>query len=96
MNPLERAAELIERHGWCRGAFRDGQGRLCVDFALLLAGLHGNARARQCVLAELRCRGAGARSVVDWNDSHARGELEVLDVLRHAAKRWHARERPLT
>lgn len=96
MNPLERAAELIERHGWCRGAFRDAEGRLCVDFALLLADLRRNSRARQLVLEELASRGAAARSVADWNDTHARDEFEVLDVLCHAAKRWQAGERTLT
>ncbi len=92
---LERAAALIERRGWCRGKFRDEHGRVCLDFALLAAGREHNEEARRYVEEELTARGLGGAGVVVWNDDHARDEEEVLDVLRHAARRSQARSASL-
>lgn len=88
VNPLARAAELIEEHGWCQGGFYDDQGRMCVDFALLMAEATSNERARRLLTDELRRRGDRERSVVEWNDAPGRTQLEVLAVLRAAATRW--------
>lgn len=88
MNPLERAADLIEERGWCRGRFRDEGGRICVDFALVSADIVNNARARRVVLDELRSRGVRCNDLALWNDFQAQGSADVVDLLRHAAKRW--------
>ncbi len=92
MNPLERAADLIEKRGWCRGRFQDTSGRVCIDYALVLADLVNNARARTHVLDELRSRGIRCDDLVLWNDFEAAASDEVIDLLRHAAKRWNHRE----
>lgn len=89
MNPLERAADLIEERGWCRGRFRDDAGRICIDFALVTADLINNARARRYVLDELRSRGVRCNDLALWNDFHAGDSDDVVDLLRHAAKRWN-------
>lgn len=88
MNPLERAADLIEESGWCRGRFRDISGRICIDFALVSADLVNNSRARKYVIEELRSRGVRCNDLALWNDFQAAGSDDVIDLLRHAAKRW--------
>ncbi|MGH9155306.1 MAG: DUF6197 family protein [Acidimicrobiales bacterium] len=88
MNPLERAADLIEERGWCRGRFRDDSGRICIDFALLSADIVHNAQARKYVVEELRSRGVRCHDLALWNDFQAGGSDDVVDLLRHAGKRW--------
>ncbi len=92
MNPLERAADLIEERGWCRGKFHDTSGRICIDFALVSSDLVNNARARRYVLEELRSRGVRCNDLALWNDFQAAGSDDVVDLLRHAAKRWNHRQ----
>jgi len=94
MNPLERAADLIEERGWCRGRFRDEAGRMCIDFAMVSADLTTNALARRCVLDELRGRGVRCNDLALWNDFQAVDSHEVVDLLRNAAKRWKAKANP--
>lgn len=84
---LRRAAALIERRGWCRGEFQDVEGRVCLEFALLCAQGREATEARRLVEEELAGRGSAGQPLVAWNDHHAAGELEVLDVLRAAAAR---------
>ncbi|MGH9163934.1 MAG: DUF6197 family protein [Acidimicrobiales bacterium] len=87
-NPLERAAELIEERGWCRGHFRNDDGRICLDFALITADLVNNERARTCVSDELAARGVLCDNLVMWNDFYATEAAEVVGLLRDAARRW--------
>ena len=91
---LRRAAALIERRGWCRGEFQDVEGRVCLEFALLCAQGREATEARRLVEEELAGRGSAGQPLVAWNDHHASGELEVLDVLRAAAARATAASRP--
>ena len=94
MVALDRAAEIIERHGWCRDEFQDGEGRVCLEFALLVARGPDMRDARRLVEDELARRGWPGCPLVDWNDLYAAGELEVLDVLRTAARAARARPVP--
>ena len=88
MNPLERAADLIEQRGWCQGRFKDDDGRICLDFALISADLERNADARWCVSKELQARGVSCDGLVSWNDGQARDKSEVVELLRQSARRW--------
>lgn len=94
MNPLERAADLIEERGWCRGRFRDDTGRICIDFALVTADIVNNAQTRDYVLEELHTRGVRCQDLTLWNDFEADDIDDVVDLLRHAAKRWTAAHVP--
>jgi hypothetical protein len=86
-NPLERAARIIERRGWCQNRFVDGRGAVCLDFALLLSDLEVNEAVRRVVESELRRRG-GPKSVVRWNDHPGRSQVEVVGLLRAVSRDW--------
>lgn len=79
---LNRAADLIERDGWCQGLGRDADGSRCAAVAL------HDAQADRLVwrgaYRALKAR-VGTRLVVDWNDTPGRTQAEVVAALRAAA-----------
>lgn len=100
---LDAVADLLEGRGWCRGAFEDGDDRLCLVGGLNLR-FSGNPdtlrldlersayerylAARRAVIDEITTR-AGTTgeevSITTWNDRHATGQDEVVDLLRDLA-----------
>ena len=81
---FDGAADLIERHGWCKGVAKDERGRLCA-----IGALHDAAMLTHCAfgfMAEGQLEEELGRSVAEWNDEPVRTVQEVLDALRAAAK----------
>lgn len=92
---LNAAADLIERDGWCQGAFRrNGKHCLLGAIAETVAGdarsgfnhiLAHNDDAREAVrvfLATVQCD----LGVPHWNDKPGRTQTEVVAALRKAAQ----------
>jgi hypothetical protein len=78
---LLRAAELIERFGWCQYRGREGE-RFCLYEALQRVtynGVHFYV-ARQRFLVSM-----GISSLITWNDTPGRRKEEVLSALRAVA-----------
>jgi hypothetical protein len=77
---LERAAQLIERDGWCQGRMHALSGERCLFKAILDA----EPCDSRVVIGEVRSR-LGTNSIVslwNWNDEHGRTKDEVLALLR--------------
>lgn len=98
---LDRAADLLERDGWCQGALHDSAGRMCAVGALRRAIVvqvdldpstlgqvdEVEEAARRRLMAVADPRGwVGAGGVPDWNDREGRTFQDVLDTFRKAAK----------
>lgn len=75
---LSRAADLLEREGWCQGQSKNFEGRYCV-----LGAVDKVARPveRHAAVQELRRR-LDAAYVHEWNDTRGRTLTEALAVLR--------------
>jgi hypothetical protein len=93
---LNQAADLIERTGWCQGAYgRDEYGLeqgassvSCISFCALgalrrISGNQFDARVGAC--KRLR-RLIGGGSIDKWNDASGRTKKEVIATLRRAAQ----------
>ena len=73
----ERAAQLLERDGWCQGTKKDAQGRRCLSGALEAVAEWEEAGD---VWYALRMELNAVPSA--WNDAPGRTLAEVLAALR--------------
>jgi hypothetical protein len=79
---LNKAADLIDLHGWCQGEMQSNQGCYCV-----LGAINAVTRtplrdpARDAVREEI----FGA-SISSWNDQKGRTVDQVTTTLRNAAR----------
>lgn len=102
---LERAADLIEEHGWTRREFQSNTGCLCVmgaiglawdgvpSASLVLGTLSSTkyqaVRALAAEIAPLRYD-FPANTVTSWNDGSAKSKRQVASYMRRAAKKLRA------
>lgn len=93
---LEAAADIIERDGWCQGAF-EANGSVCLLGALRKATIGTTHIYDVGVSAEGLADYGHARDAVSnlvgfqdlasgYNDAPGRTEFEVIDTLRHCAE----------
>ena len=85
---LLKAADILERDGWCKDSLHDGQGRHCVAGAILIAvsGSPGRAELRDEARHLLRQHlPFWAPTIETWNDMPWRTRDQVLAKLRAAA-----------
>lgn len=103
---LNKAADLIEEHGWIKGQGWPGEpyhtGKLCLEGGLLAAmGMvyqdiadderHDEFRACPAYQAVREYTGHDGSSLWTWNDGR-QSAIEVIEVLRGAALVEAARE----
>lgn len=87
---LLNAADLIEKHGHCKGQLYNEKGQMCLMGAL--NRVHQNyvpqvdATAKVAAVLGLSYVGTAVIAVVDWNNAPERTGQEVIDVLRLAAQ----------
>lgn len=82
---LERAAELLERDGWCQRQLHHCDGSRCVRGAIIDAALEvgeGSLPPSEWLRRHLGAK----RSLPEWNDDPGRTADEVIAKLREAAK----------
>lgn len=90
---LDKAAEVLERDGWCRHSFHALDGSHCTvgGFATAIAELTGSSnryyedptyRAARDTLQDL----VGPGPLVVWNDEKALDGADVVNHLRKAAE----------
>ena len=85
---LLKAADILERDGWCKYSLNDRQGRHCVAGAIIVAmagspGGHAlRKEARQLLRQHLPF---WAPSIEGWNDLPWRTRNQVVAKLRAAA-----------
>ncbi len=82
-----KAADLLERDGWCQGKFRNS-GAHCV-VAALTAVDDWSAPEQAAVRRRLRVH-AGTEWLVNWNDAPERTADEVIALLRQVATELEA------
>jgi hypothetical protein len=84
---LLRAADIIEKTGWCANVLEDAQGRHCVVGALNLAQ-DGTAqwRTNDYPPGYGKLRKFLGCSPVLWNNLHCSGADECVQVLRECAR----------
>lgn len=98
---LEKAAEVIERDGWCQNQLTDEAGRVCLVGAIEKAAF-GEIRSVASMPVHdarwrLRCGAVDAVTVAlgggglfavpsRWNDLPGRDQFEVIDLLKSVAK----------
>lgn len=97
---LNRAADIIEEHGLCRGGPRGLDGSVCAVIAISDASFQCDARhlfydARQevedLVNPGVNVPGARLNNVAVWSDTKALDGADVANHLRKAAERWAER-----
>jgi len=83
---LNRAADLLERHGWCQDVYVDDAGRMCAQQALMQAepDVYRRATARR-VLDEQA--GFESLNIPKWNDQPGRTAKQIIAAFRAAAER---------
>lgn len=93
---LNRAADLIERDGWCQRRYRGQDGEHCVSDALIRAAGMGEPgdTGQQARVMTLYCEASDAlrakvrrKNLPRWNDAPGRTQAEVVAALRAAAER---------
>lgn len=77
---LLRAADLIERDGWCQ-RFANKNGRYCLFGAISMAAGVFDA----CALTDRVSRYLGVPSAISWNDAPCRTKEEAIRALRGCA-----------
>jgi hypothetical protein len=84
---LLKAADILERDGWCKYSLHDGQGRHCVAGAILLAvaGSPGGDALRNEARQLLGQHLSFWPTIESWNDLPWRTRNQVLAKLRAAA-----------
>lgn len=92
---LLKAADEIEKCGWCRHHLRDPHGSLCIAGAINVASSgdpywtdkHDPYAALALVSRSLHAEGACgvAQNAVEWNNRVARSKEDVTGALRRAA-----------
>jgi hypothetical protein len=86
---LDKAAEVLERDGWCQSNFENKAGERCAVGALRQASreLDGiisfRIEARTALAEYLEI---SSLDVIEWNDTRGRTAAEVIDALKHTAK----------
>lgn len=97
-------AMLIERDGWVQNTSRDHMGRRCVGQAWIevhfphltqgttfLVGASSADLGKLCLPFDQYVRdNLGAPSIVGWNDSVARSQEQVIEMLMHFARSQEA------
>ena len=96
---LERAADVIERDGWCRNEITTPDGRVCLVGAIERAAFGRDYESGPVTDQEwdLRCGAVSAANraitgcdsmsaAARWNDNEAKDQYDVIDLLRHTAK----------
>jgi hypothetical protein len=91
---MDRAADYINTHGWCRGVmYRKTTGNVCVGGALYavtfpsLTLLDLSAFSIPDVLAKA-LRFMGEANIVYWNDTLCKDGAQASELLRSEAKRY--------
>ncbi len=82
-----KAADLIERDGWCQGRFRNGR-RRCLVAAL--DDVSHEAVTELAVVRVVLKEHTGERWSSDWNDAPERTADEVIALLRQVANELEA------
>jgi hypothetical protein len=88
---LEAAAGYIEVHGWCHEGMFDDDGAVCPIYALSI--VCGPNTELAWVAYEIARQKADGQ-LVAWNEANGRTRLEVIDLLRLAAKDVRAKAVP--
>ncbi len=86
-----KAADLLERDGWCQGLFRDGT-RRCLSAAITAAVADVSAPRRDIadeVVRDALRRHTGMTST-RWNDAPERTGDDVIALLRQVANELEA------
>lgn len=92
---LLKAADEIEKRGWCQYHLRDPHGQLCIAGAINVASSgdpywsaeHDPYAALALVTRSLHAEGALSisKNAVEWNNTQARTKENVIGALRRAA-----------
>lgn len=98
----DRAAQVIRERGWTQHGFVDGNGSVCLVGALalaqglseqqLLAWHQGVTPAPDAIEGYGELREHLHESPVTWNDSRARTQEQVLEVLGQLDQRTRRQE----
>ncbi len=83
-----RAADLLERDGWCQGRFSTFARRRCLSGALMAADRWGSPAVQQVQKQVLVHTGTWCPS--QWNDAPGRTADEVIALLRQVADELEA------
>lgn len=81
---LRKAADVLERDGWCQGTHTDPYGRRCAFGALQVARAYSDIRDDGS-LKVYRLLHERTGGVIDWNDAPGRTKQEVLALFRNTA-----------
>ena len=100
MSPQEillRAAELIEKRGWCQDRYSNDKGCLCPLGAMRVAtGYRAGTENEQCLgkirPAVFRIGDLDNCNISDWNDAPGQTKENVIATMRACAAIWRAKQ----
>ena len=95
---LDKAADVIERDGWCRHEYHDPEGRHCTVGAIEAAVIQeGHFPISETIdEAEDSLDRWLGQSVAAWNDDIARDVREVITSLRECAASLRSQDQPVS
>lgn len=96
MNIFDKAADILEANGWCKGELEDDQGRRCAYGALEAAADHSGGTDGDIVAAEELAdarlvdsgraeRGGSGFILIDWNNAPETTGEDVIRLFRELA-----------
>jgi hypothetical protein len=95
---MDRAADLIDAVGWCRGQFRDKTGAVCLTGALRLADNPDDllddggwvwVDPKVLIVANFIAESLeNGGFIPDWNDHICENRYQAAELLRKQAKVW--------
>jgi hypothetical protein len=88
---LEKAADVIDERGHCKGKLIDSSGRVCITGAICFA-INGYAGGRPVGGITQYLHAVIGRDVISWNDAPERTAAEVTSTMRAVAAVLRAQE----
>lgn len=83
-----KAADLLQKYGWCRFKLKDNEGQMCIWGAIgkVVDGNPFKASTKTHEMLKPLTQFTGGQHAVEWNNHIAKDKRQVVALLRKAAR----------